>query len=53
MPDPYPTVQGRCPACRGESLMLGDGGYVTCRRLDCPDPDAATEILEQTKETQP
>lgn len=47
MPDLHPTVQGRCPACRGESLFLGSGGYVTCARLDCPDPEAATRILEQ------
>jgi hypothetical protein len=47
MPDLHPTVQGRCPACRGESLFLGSDGYVTCARLDCPDPEAATRILEQ------
>lgn len=39
-----PTVAGRCPACRGESLMLTDG-HVTCRRLDCPDPEAADQLL--------
>jgi hypothetical protein len=38
-------VQGRCPACRGTSLFLGDGGHVTCRRLDCPGPCAADELL--------
>ncbi|MEV7470240.1 hypothetical protein AB0O20_27605 [Streptomyces kronopolitis] len=43
-----PLVQGNCPACRGSnSLFLGDGGYVTCARLDCPEPDAATTLLEQ------
>lgn len=47
MPDLYPTVQGRCPACRGSSLFLGSGGYVTCARADCPDPEAATRMLEQ------
>lgn len=40
-----PDIQGRCPACGGESLMLADGGYLTCRRLDCPQPDAASEVL--------
>lgn len=50
MPDASPNVQGYCPACRGQSLFLGSGGYVTCRRLDCPDPEAATKVLEQ-KET--
>lgn len=34
----YPRVAGRCPGCGGSSLFLGSGGYVTCARLDCPDP---------------
>jgi hypothetical protein len=42
-----PLVQGNCPACRGASLFLGDGGYVTCSRIDCPEPDAATTVLER------
>ncbi|MFD9276867.1 hypothetical protein ACFWD7_06190 [Streptomyces mirabilis] len=41
----FPDVQGRCPACNGASLFLADGGYITCRRLDCPQPDAATEVI--------
>lgn len=41
----HPRVQGRCPACGGSSLFLGSGGYLTCSRLDCPQPDAATEVL--------
>lgn len=45
----HPHVQGRCPACRGASLFLGSGGYVTCARLDCPEPDAATTLLERCK----
>ena len=43
----FPDVQGRCPACNGESLMLADGGYITCRRLDCPDPEAAHKAIEE------
>jgi hypothetical protein len=43
----FPDVQGRCPACGGESLMLADGGYVTCRRLDCPEPEAAHRAIEE------
>jgi hypothetical protein len=42
-----PLVKGRCPACYGASLFLGDGGYVTCSRIDCPEPDAASTALEQ------
>ncbi|MFJ3037747.1 hypothetical protein [Streptomyces tendae] len=41
----HPLVKGRCPACRGASLFLGSGGYVTCSRLDCPDPTAADDLL--------
>ncbi|MFJ6440242.1 DUF6085 family protein [Streptomyces sp. NPDC091649] len=44
----FPTVQGNCPACGSSSLFLGSGGYVTCARLDCPEPDAATTLLERT-----
>ena len=41
----HPLVQGRCPACNGASLFLGSGGYVTCARLDCPNPTAADDLL--------
>lgn len=44
---PLPDVQGRCPACGGHSLMLAEGGYITCRRLECPDPEAAHQAIEQ------
>lgn len=44
-------VQGRCPACRGASLFLGEGGHVTCARLDCPNPCAADQLLHG--ETEP
>lgn len=47
----FPEVQGHCPACRGSSLFLGSGGYVTCTRIDCPEPDAASTLLEQLKES--
>lgn len=47
----FPTVQGRCPSCGKESLFLGSGGYVTCARIDCPEPDAASTLLEQTRGT--
>ncbi|HEX5565875.1 MAG TPA: DUF6085 family protein, partial [Streptomyces sp.] len=38
-------VQGRCPACGGASLFLGEGGHVTCSRIDCPDPSAVDDLL--------
>lgn len=39
------TIQGRCPMGCGETLMLAEGGFVTCCHLDCPRPDAASAIL--------
>lgn len=39
-------VQGHCPACGGSSLLLGNGGYVTCSRQECPNPTAVADILE-------
>ena len=42
---PFQQVQGRCTACRGHSLFLGEGGHVTCSRLDCPNPSAADQLL--------
>ena len=41
-----PTVQGRCPACSRTTLILGVGGYVTCSHLECPDPSAASDLLD-------
>lgn len=40
-----PFVQGRCPACGRVSLFLGNGGYVTCSVIDCPNPSLADEQL--------
>ncbi|WP_405479805.1 hypothetical protein [Streptomyces anulatus] len=40
-----PDVQGRCPACGAASLFLGEGGHVTCSRIDCPSPSAADDML--------
>jgi hypothetical protein len=39
-------VTGDCPACGHPTLFLGAGGYVTCSLIDCPDPEAATKLLE-------
>jgi hypothetical protein len=30
----------------GQTLILGDGGYVTCSHLDCQQPDAVSVLLE-------
>lgn len=42
----FPRVQGNCPACGHAALFLGAGGYVTCSVGPCPEPDAATTLLE-------
>lgn len=48
--DGFPKVQGRCPACGLSSLFLGNGGYVTCGNLSCPDPAAASSRIEHGKD---
>lgn len=47
-----PIVRGTCPACGIKSLFLASGGYVTCANLDCPNPGAASDLLEPTEEEQ-
>lgn len=44
---PIPMINGLdCPACGHPCLMLGDGGYVTCAYIDCPNPDFAEALLQ-------
>ncbi|MFJ6363414.1 hypothetical protein ACIQIE_19820 [Streptomyces globisporus] len=43
-------VQGRCPACGAASLFLGEGGHVTCARIECPNPCAADDMLHGGEE---
>ena len=50
---PRSRVQGRCPACGATSLFLGAGDYVTCSRLECREPDAATAALESSPRPAP
>lgn len=38
-------VKGRCPMGCGETLFVGDGGYITCSWHACPHPDAVDLIL--------
>lgn len=38
-------VAGYCPMGCGETLTVMGGGHVTCRKLECPRPDAVSEIL--------
>jgi hypothetical protein len=41
----FPRVQGRCPSCGGNTLILGSGGYATCTLLRCADPLAPSKAL--------
>lgn len=43
-----PTVKGHCLAGCGPTLVLAATGTVVCARPDCPDPDAAARLLEDT-----
>jgi hypothetical protein len=51
MTDRMTDVQGHCPACGWASLFLADGGHITCSRLECPNPDAASQLLERRPAT--
>ncbi len=42
----HPDIKGHCPACGWASLFVGEGGYITCSRLECPQPDAVSTLLE-------
>jgi hypothetical protein len=47
-------VTARCPACGGSSsLFVADGGFLTCARLDCPDPEAAQKALDDAARAVP
>jgi hypothetical protein len=46
-------ITARCPACGWSNvLFVADGGYVTCSRIECPDPEAAHATLEGAGPTQ-
>jgi hypothetical protein len=45
----YPQIQGHCPACGGTSLFVAEGGYITCSRIDCAEPDAVASILDDSE----
>ncbi len=41
-------VQGRCPACLTESLVLDGDHHIVCDGQDCPAPTAVAQLLEAT-----
>jgi hypothetical protein len=44
-------VRGFCPMGCGETLHLGEGDFVYCGKLSCPNPSAVSDILDE-KETE-
>jgi hypothetical protein len=45
------NVRGHCPVGCGETLILGDGGYITCGSPGCPEPTAVSDLLRVRPET--
>lgn len=43
-------VSGECPRGCGSTLFLGADGHVTCSLLGCPDPAAASNLLQRVVE---
>lgn len=39
-------VAGYCPMGCGSTLFLGAGGRITCRHIDCPNPSAVDDLLD-------
>lgn len=40
------SIRGFCPMGCGETLFVAEGGYLTCSWIECPNPTAACDILE-------
>lgn len=43
--NPATQVRGYCPMGCGQTLFLGDGGYISCSSIKCPAPAAVSDIL--------
>lgn len=41
----YPKVKGYCPMGCGQTLFVGEGGYITCSWAECPNPGALSDIV--------
>lgn len=40
------AVRGRCPMGCGETLFIGEGGWITCSFISCPRPAAVADLLD-------
>ncbi|MWV50087.1 hypothetical protein GRS96_12490 [Rathayibacter sp. VKM Ac-2803] len=41
----HPLIAGYCPMGCGQTLFLGDGGFITCSWQGCPNRGAVTDLL--------
>jgi hypothetical protein len=39
------SVRGHCPACGSETLFVGEGGWITCSFIGCPEPTALADTI--------
>lgn len=39
-----------CPACKMPDLFVGNGGYLTCSNVECPNPDYAESLGQVLKQ---
>jgi len=37
-------INMKCPSCNGSFIFIGEGGYLTCSYVDCPEPDVAKKV---------
>lgn len=46
MARPNEQVEGYCPMGCGRTLFLAAGGHITCSYIECPNPCAVDELLD-------
>ena len=37
-------IATRCPACHNSTLMIGDGNWLVCSLIGCPDPTRINSV---------
>jgi len=43
-------INMKCPSCNGSFIFIGEGGYLTCSYVDCPEPDIAKKVAQLESE---
>jgi hypothetical protein len=46
MSENFDRIVGYCPMGCGQTLFVGSGGYLTCSWIECPRPDAVSDLLD-------